>query len=100
MLYNIALVLLAVFAVIGVVEVIKSIHITILKDSGIKGKLVIPLKGDIEDVEYKLRSICANARWNQDCTYSKIIIVDEGMSAHTKAICAMLCDDFEEIKMG
>jgi len=99
MLEHLIVAVFMLFAVVGFVEVVKSVWIFFLSTHELKGRLIIPLKGEIDDVEIKLRSICSRIKWDNNCFFSEIVIVDEGIEPHTKAICEMLCEDYNEISI-
>ena len=88
-----------ILAVVGLAEIMRSIRFLLLSSRTVKGRLVLPLQGEVEDVEFKLRCACARIREDGDCLFSEVVILDEGMSPHTKAICELLCEDFNEIRM-
>jgi|GEM_PF-4632595 len=88
-----------VLAVVGLAEIIQSLRCLMLSSRTVKGRLVLPMKGEVEDVEYKLRCACSRIREDAGCLFSEVVILDEGLSPHTKAVCELLCEDFDEIRM-
>lgn len=84
--------LFAVLAVIGLVEVIRTIFLHILKaeHSG-RMILVLSLSGHDEQAEYRLRTALERAAWS--CGKVQVVCIDRGMDEETRRICEMICVD-------
>lgn len=92
----IALILLTLFALLGVVELCRLIRFYILSPKGSKQTVtIVPVNGHEEKLEYIIRASLARSRWYT--SRQLLVIADMGMDAETRMICERLCRDNEEI---
>ncbi len=85
-----------VIFVISLVCLVKAISKNFLKSkkSTYKVVSVIPLTGNCEDVEYRVRSVMWGDTWNDTCTH-QIILAMSDCDQETKQICGKLSEEYD-----
>lgn len=93
-------VLLVVFAVMGIIALIREITCLIF---GYKGDnsimLVAPISGKCEDAELVLRSALSKVRWTGRGKHDCVICLDCDMDDETKRICEKICNEYGFAKL-
>ena len=88
--------LFAVFAIVGIVELLRLFVIWLLKtDNTGSLYLVISFRGHDDQAETALRSASERARWLGGDV--QVICVDCGMDEQTRQICEIICTENSEI---
>lgn len=88
-------VLLVVFAVIGVITIVRNISFYLFgykNDNSIM--FVTPIDGKCEDAELMLRSAAAKVKWVSRGKYDYVICLDCDMDEETKKICENICEEY------
>lgn len=88
-------VLLVVFAVIGVIALIREISYYLFrykKDNAVM--FVTPVNGKCEDAEFMLRSAAAKVKWVSRGKNDYVICLDCDMDEETKKICENICNEY------
>lgn len=97
MLQLIMKILIAVFALVGILELYRVFLLWFLKtDNPGKLCLVVPVCGHDEEAEFTLRTAAERARWIGRGE-TQIICADCGMDEETRRICELMTEDFPEI---
>lgn len=65
--------------------------------------ILLPIRGEMEDVEYVIRSLLWKSAWGESgngmtCS-PHILIVDMGMSEETRAVCEKMAEDFSSLEI-
>lgn len=59
---------------------------------------VLPVKGNVEDVEYLIRQLMWKSNWDNTSLSQKIVLLDLGADDETAGICRNLCKDNTSLK--
>ena len=87
------------FAIFGLLCMVKSILLWLLKDATKKNEIVlIPLKDHCEDIEYLLRRRIIEKSFEKNTGTKMIICVDCGVDMETSRICKIMEKDYPTIK--
>lgn len=95
-----SVILLVVFAVIGVISFVRDITFFIFrykKDSTVM--FITPLNGKCEDAEYMLRSAAAKIKWISGGKNDYMICLNCDMDDDTKEVCEKICKDYGFAKL-
>lgn len=98
MLY-LSLMILAILCTFGVCELIHLIGRLFLKRAELSSQiLVLPLKGDVRQLEFTVKQIQHQNRWNT-CTPYQIFLIDQGISQETQQLISILQEDIDGITL-
>lgn len=93
-------ILLVVFAVIGVIYLVRELTYFLFKKKDNTNIVFIsPINSSCKDAEYVLRSTAAKIKWVSRRTDDIVICLDCNMDCETKKICQKLCTDYGFIKL-
>lgn len=84
--------LVAILAVVGVIELLRAIVFRLLKtDNPGRFYLIVSFSGHDEQAEACLRSAAERARWF--CGEVQVVCLDDGMDEETRRVCEIVCDE-------
>lgn len=93
-------VLLVVFAVMGIIALIREITFFIFSGKGESPvMLVTPISGKCEDAELILRSALSKVKWLSRGKHDCVICLDCDMDEETKRICEKICNEYGFAKL-
>lgn len=85
--------LVALLAVIGIVELLRAVVFRLLRtDNSGDFYLVLTFSGHDERAEESLRSALERARWCRG--FVQVVCLDGGMDAETRRICGIACSEY------
>lgn len=95
----VCLILLIIFAVVGIVETVRWLERWALPKGGKGVKLVIPVRDHDDSLEMTVRWAQHILRWEgvQDC---EVILADYGADPETLALCEEICRSNSQIRIG
>ena len=89
---SVGTVLLVLLAAAGLVEIIRSIIFFFLSEKDESGFImIVPVYGHDEEAEYLLRSAAVKTKWISGMKKRRVICLDCGMDAETRAVCERIC---------
>lgn len=92
---TVSAVLLVVFAVIGVIALIREISFYLLRYKTNESVMfVTPISGKCEDAEMILRSAASKVKWISRGKHNYVICLDCDMDDETKRICENICKEY------
>ena len=95
MLETISAIICVLFIIIGLVEVIRSIVLFVLRPKGEDTAMtIVPICGHNEEAEYLLRSAAARVKWADNGRERRVICLDCGMDLETRMICEKLVHSY------
>lgn len=93
-------VLLVVFAVLGIISLVRDISFYLFRyknDNSIM--FITPIEGKCDDAELMLRSAAAKVKWVSRGKYDYVICLDCDMDAETKKMCENICEEYGFAKL-
>lgn len=93
-------VLLVVFAVIGVISLVRDISLYLFRYKNDNSVMfVTPVEGKCDDAELMLRSAASKVKWVSRGKYDYVICLDCDMDDETKKICQNICEEYGFAKL-
>ncbi|MEE0914505.1 MAG: hypothetical protein U0L76_07995 [Ruminococcus sp.] len=93
-------VLLVVFAVIGVISLVRDISLYIFRYKNDNSVMfVTPVEGKCDDAELMLRSAATKVKWVSRGKHDYVICLDCDMDEETKKICENICEEYGFAKL-
>lgn len=91
-------VIMLFFAVVGLIEVLRIISLSIFRVKNDKETfLVVPISGFNEGIEMILRDTISRAKWINGSDDKKIFCIDFNMDKETRKICEIICQEYDFI---
>lgn len=91
-------VIMLFFAVVGLIEILKIISLSIFKVKNDKETfLVVPISGLNEGIEMILRDAISRAKWISGTGDKKVFCIDFNMDKETRKICEIICQEYDFI---
>lgn len=93
--------IVCIFGIVEILELVLKVMMTAEKkrNSNKVGFIIIPVSGHREDIEYMVRGILFEESWKDELSSYHIILVDSGLDAETREICALLSKEHDSISI-
>ena len=95
----ILIIIVLIFALIGVAETIKNIVFFITSQCSKDAVVILPIKGHNEKAEYMIRGIFERSRWESETGVKTFIVLDCGMDCETRQICEKFCSEHSGMRV-
>lgn len=87
-------------AVIGFIEILRSIVSGLYKTNATNSvTLIFPDSTTPASIEYTLRSHAERVRWMKNPPSNKIICICDGLNSEAEQICSLICSEYEFMKI-
>lgn len=94
MLYTICGVVVVSFAVIGIIDVYKTLSLAMYSPKINNSIIILPIGPDSGNTEFIVRCAIAKVRWLNIGKDQQIVCLDCGMSSESREICCKLCEKY------
>ena len=90
----IMLIIVLLLALYGCAELIRKLVIRIMTpEPDCSGVLVIPVSGHRTDIEYIVRSVVTQNRWEERLPERRVLLFDAGMDEETRVLAEKICSE-------
>lgn len=99
MLYNICGLFVVSFAIVGIIDLYKTLSLTLYAPKINNSLIIIPIGSDSNKTEFLIRGAIAKIRWFNISRHQQIVCLDCGMTDESRTICQKLCEQYPFISI-